>query len=101
MQFTQAPEKGKKGSVIWRGGTVGRGRTLQASRRHQDAGRGLRQRTTKSVATQAVHTPHAAHRLRVRGRVAPVRRELASTGQGVLSRQQEGYDELLYPSYSS
>jgi hypothetical protein len=39
--------------------------------------------------------------LRVRGRVAPVRRELASTGQGVLSRQQEGYDELLYPSYSS
>ena len=47
------------------------GRTLQASRRNQDAGRGLRQRTAKSVATQAVHTPHAAHRLRVRGRVAP------------------------------
>ena len=41
MQFMQSPDKG---SVKIRGGTVGRGRTLQASRR-EDEGWVRRQRT--------------------------------------------------------
>jgi hypothetical protein len=42
MQFMQSPDMG---SVKIRGGTVGRGRTLQASNRNQDGGWVLRQRT--------------------------------------------------------
>jgi hypothetical protein len=80
MQFMQSPDKG---SVKIRGGTVGRGRTLQASSRNQDGGMGAapahrnlwrRRRCTRHTQSIACVWDH----------VASVRRELASAGQGPL-----------------